>query len=289
MTLYLYDAAFRPNLTSVKANGGIAINGYLTGQYADTTTQPAQALAAGLGYVPTYEEGQSELVHASRSYGQSVGRKILGAFGTKKLPLDGSVAVYPSVDVSVANASASSCNEAWLGIRDVVKGKVSLRAYAEGAVIDALANAGLLDGPAWLAAPKSWPGFNVSDKHVCVVQLVGSSVSGTDADHIITDPHSLGAYWPKGSPYGVTVTPKDIWSFAAKIWNGSSPSAWSVLSNVHYVVHTMSEVVGRIATSVGDIDKRVAELQAEVEKLSQAQSSPVSGSYPATISVGAKQ
>lgn len=275
MTLYMYDAAYKPDLASVKANGGIAINGYLTGTYADTTTQPAQARAAGLGYVPTYEEARSELVLASRSYGQSVGRKILTAFAAKGLPLDGSVAVYPSVDVSVATASAASCNNAWLGIRDVVSDKVSLRAYAEGAVIDALASAGLLDGPAWLAAPKSWPGFNVNDVHVCAVQLVGSAVSGTDADHLITDPQKLGAYWPEGSPYGdtVTLTPAEAALLADAERFAAAADARA---------QALQGQVSQLLTAVADIDKRVAALQA-------AQASPVPGNYPATLTVGAKQ
>lgn len=283
----MYDAAFRPNLTAVKANGGIAINGYLTGKYADTTTQPAQALAAGLGYLPTYEEGQSQLVHASRTTGQAIGRAILAAFETKKLPLDGSVAVYPSVDVNVPDASASSCNDGWLGIRDVVHGKVSLRAYAEGAVIDALASAGLLDGPCWLAAPTSWPGFNVDDKHVCVVQLTGTRVPGTDADHIITNPNLLGALWPKGSPYGaeMSLTNTDaetVWEARGlKLWNGSEPTPWSVLSYIHAVVLRLEAGQAKVDALVADIDKRVAALQA-------AQVS-AQGTYEATLTVGAKQ
>ncbi len=144
MSLYAYDAAYSPNLAAVKAAGGIAINGYLTGTYANTTTQPAAARTAGLGYVPTYEEGPSELVNASRSAGQAVGTRILTAFKAKGIPLDGSVAVYPSADVDVPGANATACNAAWQGIRDVLVGKVSVRAYAEGAVIDALANAGLV-------------------------------------------------------------------------------------------------------------------------------------------------
>lgn len=200
---YVYDAAYRPNLKAVNAADGVAVgvNGYLTGIYADTTTQPADAHAAGLGYVPTYEEGPAELVHASRRKGRQVGRKILAAFKAKQIPLDGTVAVYPSVDVNVSAGDATACNAAWRGIRDVLAGKVSVRAYAEGAVIDALAAAGLVDGPCWLAAPTSWPGFNVDDPNVGMVQLVGTDVASTDKDHLVKDPSTLGAWWPRGSRY----------------------------------------------------------------------------------------
>lgn len=203
MSLYCFDAAYAPNLTAVKAAGGIAINGYLTGTYATSTTQPSAARAAGLGYVPTYEEAPSELVGASRAVGQTVGRKILAAFGRLGIPLDGTVAVYPSVDVY--DGSPSNCMTAWQGIRDVIAGKISVRAYAEGAVIDTLTKAGLVDGKCWLSASTGYPGYNPNDPNVCMVQLTKSPVADTDADHLITDPHALGAWWPEGSPYGAQV------------------------------------------------------------------------------------
>lgn len=199
MPLYCFDAAYAPDLAKVKAAGGVAVNGYLTGTYATSTTQPAAARAAGLGYVPTYEEAPNELVGASRAVGQNVGRKILAAFQRLGIPLDGTVAVYPSVDVY--DGTPSDCNNAWWGIRDIIAGKISVRCYAEGAVIDALTKAGLLDGPGWLSASTGYPGYNVNDPNVCMVQLVGSPVSGTDANHLITDPSKLGAWWPDNSPY----------------------------------------------------------------------------------------
>lgn len=209
--LYCFDAAYAPDLAKVKAAGGVAVNGYLTGRYESTTTQPAAARAAGLGWIATYEEAASELVGASRATGQAVGQKILAAFKRLSIPLDGTVAVYPSVDVY--DGTPTDCNTAWQGIRDVIAGKISVRVYAEGAVIDALHKGGLLDGPGWLSASTGYPGYNPGDPNVCMVQLTGQSpVSGTDADHLITDPHALGAWWPDGSPYGaqVALTQADI-------------------------------------------------------------------------------
>lgn len=199
--LWVYDAAYRPDLAAVRARGGIAVNGYLTGAYEHTTTQPDQALAAGLGYVPTYEEGTSELVNASRATGQNVGHRIAAAFSSHGLALDGSLAVYPSVDVNVPFASPGACDAAWLGMRDVLRGAVSLRCYGEGAVIDHLVGARLVDGKCWLAAPSSWPGYRPDDSNVCMVQLVGTNVPGTDRNHLVTDPHAIGALWPANSPY----------------------------------------------------------------------------------------
>jgi len=214
MTLYGYDAAYQPDLTSVKAAGGIAVNGYLTGRYATTTSTPAHALAAGLGWWATYEEDPAELVDATRAVGQQVGQKILAAFKALRdntgsaLPLDGSLAVYPSVDTSVLDPTA--CDQAWLGLRDVLAGKVSVRYYGQGSIGDHLRRSGLLDGPFWLAAPTSWPGYSATDPNVCVVQEVGTNVPSTDRNHLITNPSALGALWPDGSPYGGDVSQADV-------------------------------------------------------------------------------
>jgi len=209
--LFMYDAAYAPGFDAVKRNGGVAVNCYLTGMYQDSTADPAAARRAGLGVVMTYEEGRSELVRAGRGEGQDAGRRILAALEREHVPLDGSVAVYPSVDVSLAQADA--CDAAWRGLRDVLHGKASVRYYGEGRVGDHLFDAGLLDGKYWLAAPSSWPGFDgtADTKRVCVVQLVGSPVRSTD-QNVITDPHALGAWWPEGSPYarGDQVSVSDV-------------------------------------------------------------------------------
>lgn len=206
------DAAYQPNLAAVRAAGAIAINGYLTGKFATTTTSPAAAHAAALGWIATYEEGPAELVGATRAQGVAVGEKIAAAWRTHGIPDDGSVAVFPSVDIRVAAADAASCDNGWMGIRDVLKSGASLRGYAEGAVIDHLAARGLVDGKCWLSASSSYPGYNVHDENVCMIQQVGSSVGGTDTNHIITDPYALGAWWPPGSPY---VTPGGFMSLTS--------------------------------------------------------------------------
>lgn len=285
---YAYDAAYSPNLAKVKAAGGIAINGYLTGTYALSTTQPAAARAAGLGYVPTYEQGAAELVGASRATGQAVGRRILAAFVAKGLPLDGTVAVYPSVDVSVpidgTDRDADACNDAWRGMRDILVGKVSIRAYAEGAVIDALAAAGLVDGKCWLAAPTSWPGYSVTDSNVCMIQLVGTDVAGTDRNHIITDPHALGAWWPDGSIYAQEADPMAGYTLdeiADAVWSRrlhydptdktKTMQAGTLLSSAraqavagHAAATSLMQLVGTAKTGVL---ARVASLQSAVAAL----------------------
>lgn len=217
--LWAYDAAYSPNLDAVVSHGGIAINGYLTGTYAETTTQPSEAHAHGLGYIPTYERGRDELVGATRDHGRYVGGVILAAFRAKGIPLDGTVAAYPSVDVNVSAGRATSCNDGWRGLGDVLRGKVSLRAYAEGAVIDALFDAGLVDGKCWLAAPTSWPGYDPDDPRVCMVQFVGTNVASTDRN-LVTDAHALGAWWPDGSEFkgDEPLTDDEIDKIAARVW-----------------------------------------------------------------------
>jgi hypothetical protein len=274
----MFDAAYKPDLAKVKAAGGVVVNGYISGTYASSTTQPSDAVAAGLGYLPSYEEGAAELVGATRAYGQSVGRKIVAAFTAKGLPLDGTLAVYPAVDTNVPGVQATDCNAGFAGIRDVLAGRVSLRAYAEGAVIDALVTAGVVDGPCWLAAPASWPGFNVADQHVCLVQRVGTSVPGTDLNTIITDPHLLGALWPSGSPYGgfMAITAQDAQLIANTLLNKQNSNTFAY-NLMHHVVSadgktsfgdllwsaanhatSASQQAGEILTAVQNVAKAVA-------------------------------
>jgi hypothetical protein len=323
-SLLALDAAFTPDLAAVQTwpHGTVlAINGYLTGTYADSTTQPKAARKAGLGFVPTYEEGPSELVGASRATGRGVGRKILAAFKAKGLPLDGSVAVYPSVDVRVpidgTDHDADQCNSAWQGIRDIVAGQISVRAYAEGAIIDALASAGLVDGPCWLAAPTSWPGYSVEDKHICMVQLDGDAPKGTDANHIITNPAALGAWWPDGSPYGgdMPLTDADV----AKVVNAifardiipapqQTPAeaeaaktnpTWalvsalgSVLAHTHAHTRDLADITPRIASLQAELaatQAEVAALKQQAQPVAQAADIPVTITGSGTVHMGGTQ
>jgi hypothetical protein len=253
--LYVFDAAYRPDLAAVKAAGGIAVNGYLTGVYSSSTTQPGQAIAAGLGFLPTYEEGASELVGATRAAGQAIGKRIAAAFQAKGLSDDGSVAVYPSVDVNVPGSSAGVCDEGWRGIRDVLGAGVSLRCYAEGAIIDHLVSASLVDGKCWLAAPTSWPGYRVDDANVCLVQQVGVYVAGTDRNHLVTDPHALGALWPANSPYGgpMTITAADL---APDALDAIAGAVWSKLldhRSAQYRLEAINTATGQLAAAVGQL------------------------------------
>ena len=269
MTLYGFDAAYQPNLAAVKAAGGVAVNGYLTGKYATTTSTPSHALAAGLGWWATYEEGPAELVNASRPDGQRVGRRILTAFAAlrddhgRPLPLDGALAVYPSVDTWVSDPTA--CDDAWRGLRDVLAGKLSLRYYGPGSVGDHLRRAGLLDGPFWLAAPTSWPGYNTGDPNVCIVQQVGTSVPGTDRNHIITDPALIGAVWPEGSIYaGGGMTPQEI---AQAVLDAKDSTD---TGTVRQTIHDARQIARRAEAAADQALTQLAALAGAVAKLQQS-------------------
>jgi len=106
--------------------------------------------------------------------------------------------VYPSVDVNVATDRMNSCDPAYRGLRDVLAGKLSIRCYGEFDLIKHLHDAGLTDGPGWLAGATSWSAGDHSESAlVCMVQHVGSDIPSTDRN-TVTQPLALGAWWPPG-------------------------------------------------------------------------------------------
>ena len=255
--LLVMDAAYQPNLAACVAAGAIAINGYLTGKFATTTTSPAAAHAVALGWIATYEEGPAELVGATRAEGVAVGEKIAAAWRAHGIPDDGSIAVFPSVDIRVAAADAASCDNGWLGIRDVMASGASIRSYAEGAVIDHLVAKGLVDGKCWLSASSSYPGYNVRDENVCMYQQVGSAVGGTDTNHLITDPHALGAWWPDGSPYG-----GDMALTAAEATQLANAAKFAAAADAR--AQALQGQVSAQTTQITQLQSAVAALQAAV-------------------------
>lgn len=276
MTIYGFDAAYQPDLAAVKAAGGVAVNGYLTGRYATTTSTPAHALAVGLGWWATYEEGPGELVNASRATGRAVAGKILAAFRALRdnngnaLPLDGSLAVYPSVDQSVLDPTA--CDQAWMGLRDILAGQLSVRYYGQGSIGDHLHRQGLLDGPYWLAAPTSWPGYQPNDPAVCIVQEVGTNVPGTDRNHILTQPEAIGALWPAGSIYaGGGMTPQEI--AQAVLDAKDSPDTGTVRQTIHdarQIARRAEVAADQALSALTSLSAAVAKLQQSVDALNPA-------------------
>lgn len=214
MTAYLYDAAYKPNLARVKANGGIGMSVYLTGMYANTCAQPAELHAEGLGALANYEEGASQLTTCGRYGGVNIGQRAATAAISKGFPAGQGKGIAFSLDVNTPLSALPAVGEAFLGIGEGLAGRFVPLVYGEGAAVEYLWNHHEVLGVEWLAAPTSWPGFNPNDPHVGVVQLVGSPVGDTDQDKITNlDLLAPLIWWPPGSPYekgtDVALDPKD--------------------------------------------------------------------------------
>ena len=223
--LYAYDAAYSPDLAQCIARGAIAMTHYVSGIYSGTSPQPAATRAAGMGAVLNWERMPGALVGLSRSGGQAVGREFLNS-ADPACPQDRTVAAYFSVDLDVLAGNLSSCDQAFLGIRDVLQG-FRVAVYGEGDLIDHLVGVGILDGKHWLSMSEAFGGFNAQSPNVCLVQMhdgvgnwIGTDMPGTDRN-TVTDVHALGAWWPTGSPYLIgdpPMTPAEIQSVADAVW-----------------------------------------------------------------------
>lgn len=204
MTLYMYDAAYKPNLDQVVAHGGIAMSVYLTGSYANTCAQPSELHAKKLGALGNYEQAPDELLHCGKSGGVDIGKRAAAAYVAKGAPADKNLVIAYSVDVDAPPSSFPAIAEAFDGIRigAATVGQFRQKVYGEGALIDYLIAHGKVDGHVeWLSASTSFPGFDAADPNVGTVQLIGSPVPGTDEDRITSTEWLDGIWWPAGSPY----------------------------------------------------------------------------------------
>jgi hypothetical protein len=209
MTVYMYDAAFQPDLAKVKANGGVAISRYFVGPnptWAWKRVTPAQVIAAhtaGLGMVCNYEgTADPALTHAN---GQQSARDWLIDIHRCAVPAGRGIAGYFSIDVYTDPSRYPAAADYFAGINDIIvpAGYVP-KVYSQGGLIDYLCSHHRVRGKQWLAAPTSWPGYNPASPNVSMVQLVGTPVPGTDQNKILTV-GEVDAYWPDGSPYAPEV------------------------------------------------------------------------------------
>ena len=204
----MYDAAYGQtlDLPDCRRRGAIAISHYVTGQYATTSPQPAAIRAAGMGALLNWERTAGALVGLSRFGGQAIGREFLNV-ADPACPQDGTVAGYFSVDVDVAAGNLDACDQAFLGIDDVLRGHFRTAVYGEGDLIDHLVSSNILHGKHWLSMSEGFGGFNAMSPNVCVVQMhdaagnwIGTDLPATDRN-TVTDPYALNAWWNDGSPY----------------------------------------------------------------------------------------
>lgn len=207
--LYAYDAAFAPDLNAIKANGGVAVNCYIAGQYAVDAQWVNKIRATGLAPWPNYEVALWELV-SNRATGRAAATRAIAAAKACGFPSNGSIYFPFSVDVNVSPSQYSSVGEAFKGINDVNKGQYLIACYGQGGLIDYLHNQGLTQGKGWLSASSSFPGWNPDSSNVCLVQghrrvtggwqYLPSPVANTD-QNTITDINALRAWWPNSSPF----------------------------------------------------------------------------------------
>ena len=205
MTLYAYDAAYQPDLTQVKAHGGIAICRYFVGdnpawQWKRVTPQQVSStLTAGLGMVVNYEGTADPPL--TRTYGRETAHNALVDIRRCRVPAGVGIGCYMSIDVNTSPARYPAARDYFDGVNDVLTPAGYLtKVYSQGGLIDYLCSWHRVAGKQWLAAPTSWPGYNSSSPNVAMVQLVGTPIAGTD-QNVVRDPKALSAYWPAGSPY----------------------------------------------------------------------------------------
>lgn len=271
MTRFMYDAAYAPSLSAVKAHGGLGMSCYLTGDYASTSPQPAKLRAAGLFALGNYERGAGELVSCGYDRGVEIGKEAATAFiakgaprNTRLTPAKKRLAIYFSVDVNVRVSDFPAVGKAFDGIKKGLAGRFDPRVYGEGALIDYLIKTKRVTGPQWLSASSSFPGYDASSPHVGLVQKVGSPVGGTDQDVITCDPSELGAWWPAG-----TTTPtKEVDPLAGYTLDQIADAVVGKLVDNAYGGHPS---VGAVLTA---IDKHVNDTAALVKSLNAAAAAP---------------
>lgn len=205
----MYDAATSPDLRTCKAHGAIAMSHYLTRSYAGTSPQPDAVRKLGMGVLLNAEGYAAELKGASRAKGRSFAEEALDAL-EEGVPRNGTVKIAYSVDTDLTDLTV--CDEAFRGINDVHTGEktgIQVGLYGEGGLIERLHKLGLVQGGQWLSMSEGFGGFQhaLASGLVAVVQMhdargnwIGTDIPGTDRNTVI-NPHTLGAWWPDGSPY----------------------------------------------------------------------------------------
>jgi hypothetical protein len=199
--LFAFDAAFPPLGSVYLANGGIAANVYVSGNYAQDAAHVAGLRAAGIAPWPNYEVGLTELI-SDRATGQRAGLRGINDAIRCSFPANGSIWFPFSVDVSVDPTQYWKVRDAFLGVQDVNAGRYLISCYGQGGLISYLRAQGIINQKGWLSASSAFPGYSQASLDICMWQQVGNFISGYSTDrNVITDVSSLRAWWPNGSPY----------------------------------------------------------------------------------------
>lgn len=204
--LYGFDAAFPAPASVYAGNGGVAVNVYVSGQYAQSAQHVAALRSAGLGPWPGYERGIRELI-SDRAAGRQAGSVGIGDAIRCGFPADGSIWFPFSVDTAVAPSEYPAVGEAFRGIQDVNAGRYRISLYGQGDLARWLRAQGIIRDECWLSASTSFPGWDAGSPDICIWQQIGNYIPGYSTDrNVITDAAALKAWWPDGSPYGGGMT-----------------------------------------------------------------------------------
>lgn len=250
--LFAFDAAFPAPGAVYRANGGIAANVYVSGNYAQDATHVRGLRAAGVAPWPNYEVGLWELV-SNRPAGQAAGRRGIADAIRCSFPANGTIWFPFSVDVSVDPTRYNQVAEAFRGIQDVNAGRYLISFYGQGGLAAYLRQNRIINQKCWLSASTSFPGYNASSPDICVWQQVGNFIPGYSTDrNVITDPYALNAWWPDGSPYGGSevVTQADADLIAKTLWNWLfSPGGVDLDTASHVLVHAYENALAANKTA----------------------------------------
>ena len=188
-----YDAAYPP-LAAELAKKPALLAVYTDGTHAYSESSIQQIHAAGVPILLNHERLPDQLLggHAAGVQAASDALSAVSAFG---VPLDGTVAVCFSVDVSVPPTQYETVGQAFDGINSVLAGKLVASCYGQGGLIDYLASTHRTGAKGWLSGSSSFPGYNRNSPNVGMWQHVGTDVPGTDLD-TVTDLAGLRPWYP---------------------------------------------------------------------------------------------
>ena len=248
MTAVDYSAA-RFTAAQLKAAGVVAVGRYLTGPYAITISELLGLLAGGIVVWFIFEVGVNN-VSAGYAQGVADARAADNALVALGLPVD--QPVYFTVDENLQSPGLAV--PYFQGI-DSVRPAADTGDYAEGAVCQALENAGLV-GFNWQSMSKAFPGNAVTLPITDIQQEPsGAPLPDTDLDvllksdfgqyprPVVTPPPPPPVVYPGDN---MKATPISVYIAGGKGWYPSPVPAASVV-NVEFLT-TNPDDTGTYAT-----------------------------------------
>lgn len=269
MVLYAYDGASPFDLAVAKANGAIAITGYIVGNPGGfnpiTKARVDTIRSMGMGFSPNWERAADAFLTYSVAQCQGAGAESLAA--CKALGVPDGTRVSFSIDTQIPTNRFQEMADKLSAAQAGMQGHYRAFVYGQSQFIDWLfANPQVssITGKHWLMMSTWNLPYHPASPGVCMVQehnLDGtwhsSPVPNTDFN-LVTDPYALGAWWPTGSPYagkgGFLMALSD-----AQQLDMYNRIMGSVASG--NAVPQIQTVVNRISTATDTLEPAVAALQ----------------------------